>query len=206
MKKDISYPIKESFYSIQGEGFYYGIAAYFIRFGGCNIKCDWCDTKESWNIEKKDFISIHKIISNVVNNNHKIKTVIITGGEPTMWNLFPLIEKLKKKKYRIHIETSGSYPIKEKYVDWITISPKKIKLPIQENYKKINELKIIISDENDFLFAEEQASYIKSTNCFLFLQPEWNNISWILPKIVSYIKKNPKWRISLQIHKILNIP
>ncbi len=203
--KEISYPIKESFYSIQGEGHYSGIAAYFIRFGGCNIKCDWCDTKESWNIKQKDFVPIHKIIANV-NNNHKVRTVVITGGEPTMWNLSPLIQELKTKGYRIHIETSGSYPIKEKYVDWITISPKKIKLPIQENYNKINELKIVISDENDFFFAEEQAAYIEATNCFLFLQPEWNNTFRILPKIISYIKKNPKWRISLQIHKMLNIP
>lgn len=202
--KEINYPIKESFYSIQGEGHYYGIAAYFIRLEGCNIKCNWCDTKESWNIKKKDFVPIHKIIANV--NNSQVKTVVITGGEPTMWNLYPLIKKLKKKGYRIHIETSGSYPIKEKYIDWITISPKKIKLPLQENYKKTNELKIVISDENDFLFAEEQAAHIQATNCFLFLQPEWTNIFRILPKIISYIKENPKWRISLQIHKILNIP
>ncbi|WP_341655940.1 7-carboxy-7-deazaguanine synthase QueE [Blattabacterium cuenoti] len=205
MNKKNQYPITESFYSIQGEGHYYGIAAYFIRFGGCNIKCDWCDTKESWNIKKKDFVPIHKIIANV-NNNHTVRTVIITGGEPTMWNLSPLIKELKKKGYRIHIETSGSYPIKEKYVDWITISPKKIKLPIPENYKKINELKIVISDENDFSFAEEQATYIESPNCFLFLQPEWNKTFRIIPEIISYIKKNPKWRISFQIHKMLNLP
>ncbi|WP_185858127.1 7-carboxy-7-deazaguanine synthase QueE [Blattabacterium cuenoti] len=202
MKKTI-YPIKESFYSIQGEGFYYGTAAYFIRFEGCNIKCDWCDTKESWDIKKKDFISVHKIISSI--NNFQVKTVIITGGEPTMWNLYPLIKELKKRRYRIHIETSGSYPIQEKYIDWITISPKKRKLPLQENYKKINELKIVISNENDLYFAEEQAKYVLSTNCFLFLQPEWKNIFGVLPKIISYVKKNPKWRISLQIHKMLNI-
>ncbi|WP_185852317.1 7-carboxy-7-deazaguanine synthase QueE [Blattabacterium cuenoti] len=202
--KEISYPIKESFYSIQGEGHYYGIAAYFIRFEGCNIKCHWCDTKESWKIKREDFISIHRIIANI--NNYQVKTVIITGGEPAMWNLSPLIKKLKKKGYRVHIETSGAYPIKEKYMDWITISPKKTKLPLQENYKKVNELKIVISNDNDFLFAEEQATYIKSTNCFLFLQPEWGNIFSILPKIISYIKKNPKWRISLQIHKMLKIP
>jgi Organic radical activating enzymes len=203
--KEISYPIKESFYSIQGEGLYQGIPAYFIRFEGCNIQCNWCDTKESWNIKKKDFLPIHKIINKV--NNHKVKIVILTGGEPMMWNLHPLIKKLKEKGYYIHIETSGCYPIKEKYIDWITISPKKIRHPLQENYKKINELKIVISDENDFLFAEKQADCIvESTNCFLFLQPEWENTFKILPKIVSYIKKNPKWRISIQIHKIFNIP
>ncbi|QIK16788.1 7-carboxy-7-deazaguanine synthase QueE [Blattabacterium sp. DPU] len=202
--KEISYPIKESFFSIQGEGHYCGTAAYFIRFEGCNIKCNWCDTKESWYIKKKDFIPIHKIIDNI--KNYKVKTIVITGGEPTMWNLYPLIKKLKKKGYRIHIETSGSYPIKDEYLDWITISPKKIKLPLRENYKKINELKIVISDEKDFFFAEKQSTYIVDPNCFLFLQPEWNNIENIIPKIISYIKENPKWRISLQIHKILNIP
>ncbi|AGW86193.1 radical SAM domain-containing protein [Blattabacterium sp. (Nauphoeta cinerea)] len=203
--REISYPIKEFFYSIQGEGYHYGTAAYFIRFEGCNIRCSWCDTKESWNIKKEDFVTIDQIINNI--NHHHIKTIVITGGEPTMWNLHPLIKKLKKKGHRIHIETSGSYPIKEKYVDWVTISPKKIKLPLQENYKKINELKIIISDEDDFLFAEEQAYYVQTvTNCFLFLQPEWNNIFNVLPKIISYVKENPKWRISFQMHKILNVP
>ncbi len=133
--KKISYPVKELFYSIQGEGHYCGIAAYFIRFEGCNIKCDWCDTKESWNIKKQDFITIDKIIENV--NNYKVKTVIITGGEPMMWNLHPLIEKLKKKGYYIHIETSGSYPIKEKYVDWITISPKKKNFLYKKIIKKL---------------------------------------------------------------------
>ncbi|WP_185866185.1 7-carboxy-7-deazaguanine synthase QueE [Blattabacterium cuenoti] len=204
--KKISFPIKEFFYSIQGEGHYYGIAAYFIRFEGCNIKCDWCDTKESWEIKKNDFISIHKIIDNIRNKNHTVKNIVITGGEPMMWDLYPLTKILKKKGYRIHVETSGSYPIKEKYMDWITISPKKIKLPLAENYKKTNELKIIISNEKDFLFAEEQAIHVKTTNCFLFLQPEWTHLVDILPKIISYIKKNPKWRISLQIHKMLNIP
>ncbi|WP_185862305.1 7-carboxy-7-deazaguanine synthase QueE [Blattabacterium cuenoti] len=199
-----SFPIKEFFYSIQGEGHYYGMAAYFIRFEGCNIQCNWCDTKESWNIKKKDFIPIHKIITNI--SNYKVKNIIITGGEPMMWNLYPLTKILKKKKYRIHLETSGYYPIKEKYMDWITISPKKSKLPLIENYKKINELKIIISNEKDFIFAEEQATHVKITNCVLFLQPEWSNLVKIIPKIIDYIKKNPKWRISLQIHKMLNIP
>ncbi|WP_185872388.1 7-carboxy-7-deazaguanine synthase QueE [Blattabacterium cuenoti] len=202
--KKINFPIKESFYSIQGEGYYYGIAAYFIRFEGCNIKCDWCDTKESWKIKKNDFISIHKIINNI--NNYTVKNIIITGGEPMMWNLYPLTKILKKKGYRIHVETSGFYPIKEKYIDWITISPKKIKPPLKENYKKTNELKIVISNEKDFLFAEEQAIHVMNTNCFLFLQPEWTNFFKIFPKIIFYIKKNPKWRISLQIHKMLNIP
>ncbi|WP_185869783.1 7-carboxy-7-deazaguanine synthase QueE [Blattabacterium cuenoti] len=201
--KKIVFPIKESFYSIQGEGFYSGLSAYFIRFKGCYIRCNWCDTKESWNIKQKDFVSIQKIIFDLT--YQKIKTVILTGGEPTMWNLYPLTKILKKKGYRIHVETSGSYPIKEKYIEWITLSPKKNKLPIKDNYKKANELKIIISDEKDFLFAEEQALFVK-TNCVLFLQPEWNNFIKIVPKIIFYIKKNTKWRISLQIHKILDIP
>ncbi|WP_185877003.1 7-carboxy-7-deazaguanine synthase QueE [Blattabacterium cuenoti] len=202
--KEINFPIKESFYSIQGEGFYHGMSAYFIRFEGCNVKCNWCDTKESWKIKKNDFISINKIVNDI--NDSSVKNIVITGGEPMMWNLNPLIKTLKERGYHTHIETSGVYPIDKKYIDWITVSPKKIKPPLKENYKKINELKIVISDEKDFLFAEEQSIYVKKTRCFLFLQPEWNNFSKIFPKIISYIKKNPKWRISLQVHKMLNIP
>ncbi len=136
-----------------------------------------------------------------------MKTIVITGGEPMMWNLSPLTRILKKKGYRIHVETSGSYPIHEDFIDWITISPKKKKLPLKENYKKMNELKIIICDENDFFFAEEQAGYVKkNSHCVLLLQPEWNQNIKIIPKIISYIKNHPKWKISLQIHKMLNIP
>ncbi|WP_185860066.1 7-carboxy-7-deazaguanine synthase QueE [Blattabacterium cuenoti] len=200
---NVSFPIKETFYSIQGEGFFSGIAAYFIRFEGCNIQCDWCDTKSSWKIEKNDFLTVHQIIHNI---NNKVKTIVITGGEPMMWNLTPLTSILKKKGYRIHVETSGSYPIHEKYIDWITISPKKKKRPLKENYKKMNELKIIICNDSDFSFAEEQAFYAKKSNCVLCLQPEWKNNMKILPKIISYIKNHPKWKISLQIHKMLNIP
>ncbi|AER40481.1 MAG: 7-carboxy-7-deazaguanine synthase QueE [Flavobacteriales bacterium] len=202
--KSISFPIKETFYSLQGEGHYFGIAAYFIRFGGCNIQCDWCDTKYSWKIKKKDFLTISQIINNI--NNEKVKTIVITGGEPTMWDLSPLTRILKKKGYRIHVETSGSYPIDEKNIDWITLSPKKKKRPLEENYKKMNELKIIIDDESDFFFAEEQALYAKKNNCIFILQPEWKKTIKIIPKIISYIKNHPKWKISLQIHKILNIP
>ncbi|WP_185858696.1 7-carboxy-7-deazaguanine synthase QueE [Blattabacterium cuenoti] len=198
------FPIKEIFYSLQGEGYYCGIPACFIRFEGCDIQCPWCDSKETWIIQKKDFISIKKIITRI--NSFKGKNIIITGGEPMMWDISPLTKLLKKKGYHIHIETSGSYSIKEKYMDWITISPKKNKLPLIENYNKINELKIIVSDEEDFLFAEEQSTYVKNNNCILLLQPEWNNSIEITPKIISYIKENPKWRISVQIHKILNIP
>ncbi|WP_185864626.1 7-carboxy-7-deazaguanine synthase QueE [Blattabacterium cuenoti] len=203
--KKIFFPIKEFFYSLQGEGYHSGIAAYFIRFEGCDIKCKWCDTKYSWKIKKEDFVPIEKIIDNV--NNEKTNTIIITGGEPMMWNLSPLTKILKKMGYNIHVETSGSYLIKDKYIDWITISPKKNRFPLKENYeKKISELKVVISNENDFLFAERQSYFIKNKkNCILSLQPEWNNYDKMIPKIIYYIKKNPKWRLSLQIHKMINI-
>ncbi|WP_185873455.1 7-carboxy-7-deazaguanine synthase QueE [Blattabacterium cuenoti] len=198
---NIKFPVQECFYSIQGEGYFFGTPSYFIRFKGCNIRCNWCDTKKSWKIKSNDFISLKKIVSNI-NINSKI--IILTGGEPMMWNLYPLTKILKKKGYRIHVETSGFYPINNLYIDWISISPKKNNKPLKENYKKINELKVVIENETDFSFAEEQASYIKK-KCVLFLQPEWNNKNKIIPKIIFYIKNNPKWRISLQFHKILNI-
>ncbi|WP_185851149.1 7-carboxy-7-deazaguanine synthase QueE [Blattabacterium cuenoti] len=199
----IIFPIKEIFHSIQGEGFYSGISAYFIRLEGCNIQCDWCDTKNSWKIKKKDFLTVTQIVNQI---EDKVKTVVITGGEPTMWNLSLLTKILKKKGHSIHIETSGSYPIYDKNIDWITLSPKRKKLPLKENYRKMNELKIVICNEHDFSFAEEQAIHAKKSNCVFILQPEWKENKKILPKIISYIKKNPKWKISLQIHKILNIP
>ncbi|WP_185850554.1 7-carboxy-7-deazaguanine synthase QueE [Blattabacterium cuenoti] len=206
--KEVSFPIKEFFYSLQGEGFHSGIAAYFIRFEGCDIRCNWCDTKYSWKIKKEDFIPIKEIIANI--RRKKVKNIIITGGEPMMWDLSPLTKGIKNMGLgcKIHVETSGSYLIKDKNIDWVTISPKKNRLPLDENYKKrIHELKVIIFNEDDFLFAEKQASFVKKKqNCIFSLQPEWNNFNYIIPKIITYIKENPKWRLSLQIHKIINIP
>ena len=163
-------PLMEEFYTIQGEGHHTGTAAYFIRIGGCDVGCHWCDVKESWNSELHPATAADKIIENAKKFSD---TVVITGGEPLMWNMEYLTNKLQQQKIKTHIETSGAYPLTGKW-DWICLSPKKNKLPLAKIYKKANELKVIIYNKNDFKFAEEQASYVNK-NCELFLQPEWSN-------------------------------
>ena len=194
-------PLMEEFYTIQGEGFHTGKAAYFIRIGGCDVGCHWCDVKESWNADLHPPTLTTKIIENT---EKYAKTVVVTGGEPSMWQLDFLTENLQQKGIKTHIETSGAYPLSGKW-NWICLSPKKTKLPLEPIYKKANELKIIISNNHDFKFAEEQASKV-SENCELFLQPEWSKREKMTPKIVDYVMKNPQWKISLQTHKYLNIP
>ncbi len=194
-------PLMEEFYTIQGEGFYTGKAAYFIRIGGCDVGCHWCDVKESWNADLHPATEAIKIVENV-----KIyaNTVVITGGEPLMWNMDFITKELKDQNIKVHIETSGAYPLSGNW-DWICLSPKKTKLPLSDIYQKANELKIIIYNKNDFKFAEEQASKVKD-KCELFLQPEWSNRDKMTPLIVDYVMQNPQWKISLQTHKYLNIP
>ncbi len=192
-------PIMEAFCTIQGEGFHTGTATYFIRTGGCDVGCPWCDVKESWEAEKHTLIDVDEIVKNI-----NTKIAVITGGEPLMWNLDLLTTKLHQNDIRTHIETSGAYTISGNW-DWFTLSPKKRKLPTEEAYKTANELKIIILNDNDFRFAEKQAQKV-TANCLLYLQPEWEKREQIMPKIIQYVKENPKWRISLQTHKILNIP
>ncbi len=194
-------PLMEEFYTIQGEGFHTGKAAYFIRIGGCDVGCHWCDVKESWNADLHPATKTLKIIENVKKHAN---TVVITGGEPLMWNMDFITKNLKKENIKIHIETSGAYPLTGKW-DWICLSPKKTKLPLEDIYLKANELKMIIYNKNDFKFAEEQAKKVNE-NCELFLQPEWSNREKITPQIVDYVMQNPKWKISLQTHKYLNIP
>lgn len=194
-------PLMEEFYTIQGEGFHTGKAAYFIRIGGCDVGCHWCDVKESWNADLHPPTTSDSIISNVIKY---AKTVVVTGGEPLMWSLDYLTTALQKQKIKTHIETSGAYPLSGVW-DWICLSPKKTKLPLNKIYSKSNELKIIIQNKHDFKFAEEQASKV-SDSCELFLQPEWSVIEKMIPFIVDYVLKNPKWKISLQTHKYLNIP
>lgn len=194
-------PLMEAFYTIQGEGYYKGTAAYFIRLGGCDVGCHWCDVKESWNAKKHPMVPVEEIVNKAVEYS---RTVIITGGEPLMWNMLPLTRALKEQGVRTHIETSGVYPITGVW-DWICLSPKKVKLPTEEIFLKANELKIIIYNKHDFVFAEEMASKV-SENCILYLQPEWSKRKDSMPKIVDYVKKKPKWKVSLQIHKYLNIP
>jgi len=194
-------PLMEEFYTIQGEGFHTGKAAYFIRIGGCDVGCHWCDVKESWNAELHPATESLKIIENV---KIHANTVVITGGEPLMWNMNFITTKLRKARIKTHIETSGAYSLSGLW-DWICLSPKKTKLPLEGIYIKADELKIIIFNKNDFKFAEEQAKKVKDS-CELYLQPEWSNREKMTSQIVDYVMENPKWKISLQTHKYLNIP
>ncbi len=194
-------PLMEEFYSIQGEGFHTGTASYFIRIGGCDVGCHWCDVKESWNEKIHPATKTDLIIDNVTKY---AKTVIITGGEPLMWNMNYLTNKLKAHKINVHLETSGSYKLSGHW-DWICLSPKKNKLPLKEIYPKANELKVIIYNKNDFKFAAEQAKLVNK-KCSLYLQPEWSNKVKMTPLIIDFVLQNPQWKISLQTHKYLNIP
>jgi 7-carboxy-7-deazaguanine synthase len=194
-------PLMEEFYTIQGEGFHKGTAAYFVRIGGCDVGCHWCDVKESWNAE------LHPPThSNIIVENAKkyAETVVVTGGEPLMWDMSNLTSKLKNQNLKVHIETSGAYPVTGQW-DWFCLSPKKNKLPVDDAYAIANELKVIIYNKHDFIFAEEQAAKV-NLNAILFLQPEWSKKEEMTPLIVDYVMKNPKWRVSLQTHKYLNIP
>lgn len=194
-------PLMEEFYTIQGEGFHKGTAAYFIRLGGCDVGCHWCDVKESWNAELHPPTMAHAIVENAVKYS---KTIVITGGEPLMWNMDPLTSKLKERGLAIHIETSGAYELTGTW-DWICLSPKKMKLPTQTVYDKANELKVIVYNNDDFRFAEEQAAKVNK-DCILYLQPEWSKRDKVIPEIVAYVMANPQWKVSLQTHKYLNIP
>ena len=201
VNKGMMLPLMEEFYTIQGEGFHTGTAAYFIRIGGCDVGCHWCDVKESWNAELHPPTSIDLIVSNASKYS---ETVVVTGGEPLMWDMTLLTQKLKEQDLKVHIETSGAYPLSGTW-DWICLSTKKNKLPTETVYDNANELKVIIHNKHDFIFAEEQAEKVNS-NAILFLQPEWSKNDEMTPLIVDYVMKNPKWRVSLQTHKYLNIP
>ncbi|PIB29025.1 7-carboxy-7-deazaguanine synthase QueE [Maribacter sp. 4U21] len=194
-------PLMEEFYTIQGEGFHKGTAAYFIRVGGCDVGCHWCDVKESWNADTHPPTHIDFIVANAAKNSD---TIVVTGGEPLTWDMGPLTSALKNKNLKTHIETSGAYPLTGLW-DWICLSPKKNKLPKGGIYDEAHELKIIIYNKHDFIFAEEQAA-LTNTNCILYLQPEWSVKDKVTPLIVDYVMKNPKWKVSLQTHKYLNIP
>tara|TARA_Y100001954_G_scaffold155110_1_gene164899 strand:+ start:44 stop:661 length:618 start_codon:yes stop_codon:yes gene_type:complete len=196
-----SFPVMESFYSIQGEGTHSGKPSYFIRLAGCDVNCDWCDVKDSWDIDSSQYKSIDEITNEI--KKFSTDLVIITGGEPLMHNLTDLTSALKKLGKKIHIETSGTHPVSG-YFDWICFSPKKFKKPLDEFFKISNELKIIISKDSDFSWAEYLLRQIKNKP-ELILQAEWSKSEIINPKILDYIKSNPKWRISLQTHKYLHV-
>ena len=195
-------PIMEHFYTIQGEGFYSGRAAYFIRTEGCDVGCVWCDVKESWEINDDNKTTIDQIVQYVIDS--KTDFCVITGGEPCMHDLSELTSKLSENNIEIALETSGCYPLNGN-VDWYCFSPKKFKVPVDEAYIKANELKIIISHVSDFEWAESHSEKVSST-CELYLQPEWSKQERFLPLIIEYIKNHPKWKISLQTHKFMNIP
>jgi len=199
--KGIMLPLMEEFYTIQGEGCHTGTAAYFIRVGGCDVGCHWCDVKESWNPDLHPPTLADTIVTNVKKH---ASTVVITGGEPLMWSMDYITTLLQKNNIKTHIETSGAYSFSGKW-DWFCLSPKKNKLPLKETYAEADELKMIIHNNSDFAFAEKQASKV-GEKCQLFLQPEWSKKEKMTALIVTYVMKNPKWKISLQTHKYLNIP
>jgi 7-carboxy-7-deazaguanine synthase len=195
-------PVMESFYTIQGEGFHTGRAAHFIRIAGCDVGCVWCDVKESWHVHPNQVESIENLVQDCVTN--KVDFVVLTGGEPAMYDLRPLISRLKKETIYTSIETSGVYELLGD-VDWYTFSPKKFKKPCEEAYQKANELKVVIYHKSDFAWAQEHQQKVNA-NCLLYLQPEWSKREEITPLIVEFIKENPRWTLSLQTHKYINIP
>ncbi len=195
-------PVVEEFFSLQGEGFHTGKAAYFIRLGGCDIGCNWCDSRFSWNPDIHPVVETKTIIDRVIDSG--ADSVVITGGEPLMWNLDFLCTGLKKNNISTFLETSGAYSLSGQW-DWICVSPKRNMPPVPEMCKVADELKVIIQDRNDFEWAEKYKGMVKDT-CKLFLQPEWSRFDTVVPEIVEYIKENPEWRISLQVHKYMHIP
>ncbi len=192
----------EHFYTIQGEGFHQGRAAYFIRLGGCDVGCVWCDVKESWDADMHTLASINSLLTEVKKTPAKL--IVITGGEPLMHDLTALSSLLQQNGFEINIETSGSSPLSGKW-NWICLSPKKFKAPLPELVAAANELKVVIFNKSDFAWAEKYAALVPP-GCKLYLQPEWSKAESISPLIIAYIKAHPKWELSLQIHKYLNVP
>jgi 7-carboxy-7-deazaguanine synthase len=195
-------PVMESFYTIQGEGFYQGSAAYFIRLGGCDVGCIWCDVKESWDENAHPKVEAKQLVKQAQASGSKI--VVITGGEPSRYDLTYLTRSLKEAGLRVHIETSGAYALQGEF-DWVCFSPKKFKGPDVDAIDKANELKVVVYNKSDFHFAEIYANQV-AADCQLFLQPEWSREKDMLPLIIEYVKQNPKWKISLQIHKYMDVP
>ena len=193
-------PVMEKFYTIQGEGYYSGQPFYFIRLGGCDVGCHWCDVKESWDHNQHQFIEVDDLIKDVKEHT---SNVVITGGEPLMWDLSELTKRFKENNIKLHLETSGAYEMSGNW-DWVCLSPKKKMLPKQEIYSKANELKVIIYNNDDFKFAIQESEKV-SSKCKLFLQPEWSKFDIMKDKIAQFVMKNKNWNVSLQIHKYLEI-
>jgi organic radical activating enzyme len=205
-----SLPVMEAFYTLQGEGYHQGKAAYFIRLGGCDVGCVWCDVKESWDAGKHPLKSIDEIVQDAKQNSFPIGSsregalAVVTGGEPLMHDLTELTNALHIAGFQTNIETSGSSPLSGEW-DWICLSPKKFKAPLPEILQKANELKVVVFNTSDFEWAEKYAALV-SPSCKLYLQPEWEKASIVTPVIINYIKSNPQWELSLQIHKYIDVP
>jgi organic radical activating enzyme len=195
-------PLMEAFYTIQGEGYFSGKAAYFLRIGGCDVGCHWCDVKESWDADLHPPTTINDILKGIA--EYPIDTVVITGGEPLMWKLDKLTTALKNKGLKIHLETSGAYSYSGDF-DWVCVSPKKMQKPLNTIKPITNELKVIVNNKHDFIWAEEQREGL-SSDCKLYLQAEWSKREKLIPMIIDFVKENKDWTISLQSHKYMNIP
>jgi len=202
LKETKMLPVMEHFYTLQGEGFHQGRAAYFIRLGGCDIGCVWCDVKDSWNAENHPKFAIKDIVAAIKKTPAQL--VVITGGEPLMHNLDELTNQLKAAGLQTNIETSGAHPLSGSW-DWICLSPKKFKAPLPEILPRANELKVVIFNKSDLEWAEKYAALV-SPSCKLYLQPEWDKAAQMIPLITDYIKAHPAWELSLQIHKYINVP
>jgi 7-carboxy-7-deazaguanine synthase len=198
----LSLPVMESFYTIQGEGFHAGRAAYFIRLGGCDVGCVWCDVKESWDASKHPKIAIEQLVKEVKAETGRL--VVITGGEPLMHDLTMLTNDLQTQGFETNIETSGSHPLSGSW-NWICLSPKKFKAPLPEIFAQANELKVVIFNKHDFAWAEENAAKV-AADCKLYMQPEWDKREQMMPLMIDYVKANPRWQICVQMHKYINVP
>jgi 7-carboxy-7-deazaguanine synthase len=195
-------PLVEDFYTIQGEGYHTGKAAYFIRLGGCDIGCHWCDAKYTWNRHLHPLVGTDEIVRRAI--SYPARSVVVTGGEPLSYPLDYLCSKLTENGIETFLETSGAYPLTGRW-DWICLSPKKNSRPLEDIYKKASELKVIVHDEADLEWAREN-SLLVERSCLLYLQPEWSRYEQVIPAVVEYVKNNPSWKVSLQAHKFMHIP
>jgi len=200
--KSLALPVMEAFYTLQGEGAHQGRAAYFIRLGGCDVGCVWCDVKDSWDVTKHPLVSIDEIVSKAV--SHPGRLAVVTGGEPLLHQLDALTNALHAAGFETNIETSGAHPLSGRW-NWICLSPKKFKAPLPAIVPLAHELKVVIFHKSDFEWAEKYASQV-SDSCKCYLQPEWDKAAEVTPLIVEYIKANPRWELSLQIHKYIEVP
>lgn len=195
-------PLVEDFYTIQGEGFHSGKPAYFIRLGGCDVGCSWCDAKYTWNPLSHPLVDTDEIVERAA--SFEAQAIVITGGEPLLYPLDYLTERLHEHGLEIFLETSGSHPLSGEF-DWICLSPKRKQPPLAEAFAAASELKVIVETEEDLRWAEECAAKV-GERCMLFMQPEWSRSEQMTPTIVEYVKAHPQWNISIQIHKFMHIP